>query len=122
MLTLLIFIGEAVRDAFDPRKTVYERRPMICSRSRTSRSIVQGRKAARSRPCGGVSFDIDKGETLALVGESGSGKSVTALSILQLLPYPMASHPIGSILFDGQELCGAPDDRPCAACAATASR
>ena len=40
-----------------------------------------------------VSFHIDKGETLALVGESGSGKSVTALSVLQLLPYPVASHP-----------------------------
>ncbi|MGI9501188.1 MAG: ATP-binding cassette domain-containing protein, partial [Geminicoccaceae bacterium] len=49
-----------------------------------------------------VSFSIDKGETLALVGESGSGKSVTALSIMQLLPYPKASHPSGSISFDGQ--------------------
>lgn len=57
----------------------------------------------------GVSFALDKGETLALVGESGSGKSVTALSLLQLLPYPYASHPTGSILFDKQELCGAPD-------------
>jgi microcin C transport system ATP-binding protein len=56
-----------------------------------------------------VSFDIDKGETLALVGESGSGKSVTALSILQLLPYPRARHPGGSILFQGQELLGAPE-------------
>jgi microcin C transport system ATP-binding protein len=54
-----------------------------------------------------VSFAIDKGRTLALVGESGSGKSVTALSILQLLPYPKASHPSGSIRLDGQELCGA---------------
>jgi len=54
-----------------------------------------------------VSFTIDRGETLALVGESGSGKSVTALSILQLLPYPLARHPGGSIRFRGQELLGA---------------
>jgi microcin C transport system ATP-binding protein len=55
----------------------------------------------------GASFTLDRGETLALVGESGSGKSVTALSILQLLPYPVASHPSGSIRFAGQELVGA---------------
>ncbi|HRK97502.1 MAG TPA: ABC transporter ATP-binding protein [Alphaproteobacteria bacterium] len=54
-----------------------------------------------------VSFSLDKGKSLALVGESGSGKSVTALSILQLLPYPAASHPKGSIKFEGQELIGA---------------
>src|SRR5262245_66579842 len=53
-----------------------------------------------------VSFDIVKGETVALVGESGSGKSVTALSILKLLPYPAAQHPSGSIYFKGQELLG----------------
>jgi len=56
-----------------------------------------------------VSFTIEKGQTVALVGESGSGKSVTALSVLQLLPYPMASHPGGSIKFRGQELVGAPE-------------
>ena len=55
-----------------------------------------------------VSFTIEKGQTLALVGESGSGKSVTALSILQLLPYPMARHPAGSISFAGRELVAAP--------------
>jgi microcin C transport system ATP-binding protein len=51
-----------------------------------------------------VSFDIGKSETVALVGESGSGKSVTALSILKLLPYPAASHPSGSIAFKGRDL------------------
>jgi len=56
-----------------------------------------------------VSFDIGKGETVALVGESGSGKSVTALSILKLLPYPAARHPSGSITFKGRELLGLPD-------------
>ncbi len=52
----------------------------------------------------GVSFSIAKGETLALVGESGSGKSVSALSILKLLPYPQASHPGGAIHFAGRDL------------------
>ena len=59
----------------------------------------------------GVNFTIAAGETLALVGESGSGKSVTALSILQLLPYPNASHPLGQILLDGDNLVGAPSAR-----------
>ncbi len=59
-----------------------------------------------------VSFDIDRGETLALVGESGSGKSVTALSVLQLLPYPVASHATGSsIRFRGEEVVGAPEPK-----------
>ncbi|MGG7578022.1 ABC transporter ATP-binding protein [Rhizobium sp. Nf11,1] len=51
-----------------------------------------------------ISFDIAKGEVVALVGESGSGKSVSANSILRLLPYPSASHPSGEILFKGQDL------------------
>ncbi len=57
-----------------------------------------------------VSFDIKKGETLALVGESGSGKTVTALSILQLLPYPSAEHPSGAIHFKGENLLALPPD------------
>jgi microcin C transport system ATP-binding protein len=51
-----------------------------------------------------ISFDVRKGETVALVGESGSGKSVTALSVMKLLPYPAASHPTGTIHFRGREL------------------
>lgn len=55
----------------------------------------------------GVSFDIIKGQTTALIGESGSGKSITALSLLQLLPYPMASHPSGKITINDENIIGA---------------
>src|SRR5215470_14424004 len=56
-----------------------------------------------------VSFDIKRGETVALVGESGSGKSVTALSIMKLLPYPACHHPNGAIAFKSQELLHLPE-------------
>ena len=56
-----------------------------------------------------ISFDIDKGETVALVGESGSGKSVSALSTVRLLPYPAASHPTGEVLFNGEDVLKADD-------------
>jgi len=54
-----------------------------------------------------ISFDIARGETVALVGESGSGKSVSALSVLRLLPYPAASHPSGEILYNGVDILAA---------------
>jgi len=57
-----------------------------------------------------ISFDVGKAETVALVGESGSGKTVTALSILRLLPYPAASHPTGVIRFKGEDLMALPLD------------
>jgi microcin C transport system ATP-binding protein len=57
----------------------------------------------------GVSFEIERGEAVALVGESGSGKTVTALSVVQLLPYPPARHPSGSIRFRTRELVNAPE-------------
>lgn len=58
-----------------------------------------------------VSFSIDAGQTLALVGESGSGKSVTARSIMRLLPYPAASHPGGRVLFKGESMLDATEAR-----------
>ncbi len=72
-------------------------------------SVSFGRGPAEVRAVEGVSFTLRRGETLALVGESGSGKSVTALSLLQLLPYPHARHPSGSVRLHGQELIGAPE-------------
>jgi microcin C transport system ATP-binding protein len=68
---------------------------------------VEGREVPAVRH---LSFHIERGEAVALVGESGSGKTVTALSVLQLLPYPKASHPSGSIRFEGVEIIGAHPD------------
>jgi ABC-type microcin C transport system duplicated ATPase subunit YejF/ABC-type microcin C transport system permease subunit YejE len=141
MLSLLVFIGEAVRDAFDPRKAFKSLEPAPATPARpldpaaaaraAPAELVPGTAAAsaadapaalleirdlRVRFAGGggafdavrgISLSIARGETVALVGESGSGKSVSALSILQLLPYPLASHPSGSIRFQGTELLGA---------------
>ncbi|MGZ4998982.1 MAG: ABC transporter ATP-binding protein [Methylomonas sp.] len=56
------------------------------------------------RAVDGISFNIPKGETFCLVGESGSGKSVSALSVIRLLPEGVASHPGGEIMLNGQDL------------------
>ncbi|MFU8857485.1 MAG: ABC transporter ATP-binding protein [Deferrisomatales bacterium] len=72
-------------------------------------SFGQGAKEVRA--VRGASLEIAPGEAVGLVGESGSGKSVTALSVLQLLPYPAARHPGGSVRFRGEELLGAPPAR-----------
>ncbi len=131
MLSLLIFVGEAVRDALDPRKTYAglstapANLPSV-ERAATYGSPKAGAPAAKGallsvrdlqvdfrqgdsvvHAVRGVSFDIGRRETVALVGKSGSGKSVTALSILKLLPYPAASHPGGSITFRDTELLNA---------------
>jgi len=66
-------------------------------------SVAFGRSLAVDR----ISFQIKRGECVALVGESGSGKSVSALSVLKLLPYPAASHPTGAIRFRGRDLLAA---------------
>ncbi len=68
-----------------------------------------------------LSLEVAVGETLALVGESGSGKSISALSVLRLLPTPPASYPSGDIRFMASRCCMRMR-RPCAACAATGSR
>ena len=68
-----------------------------------------------------ISFEIKRGECVALVGESGSGKSVSALSVLKLLPYPAASHPSGNIRFKGRELLACRSAKS-GASAATTSR
>ena len=72
-------------------------------------SVAFGQGARQVLAVDRVSFDIAKGETVALVGESGSGKSVTALSVMKLLPYPPAHHPSGSIRFKGEELLTMPE-------------
>ncbi len=127
MLSLMVFVGEGVRDAFDPRKTFGEAAPddgddgELASLATSPTNAVDPDALLVVKNLGvrfgagvnafdavkGVSFSIARGETVALVGESGSGKSVTALSILQLLPYPLASHPSGSIRFRDREIVGA---------------
>jgi ABC-type microcin C transport system duplicated ATPase subunit YejF/ABC-type microcin C transport system permease subunit YejE len=123
MLTLFVFIGEAVRDALDPRKIFAGPRPpeveevkgraVLHDRSKGGLLQVDDLSVTFDMPSGpveavrNITFSLGRGETLAIVGESGSGKSVTALSILQLLPYPRARHPSGSIRFRDRELVGA---------------
>ena len=72
-----------------------------------SLKVAFGHGTGQTNAVNEVSLKVNKGQSVALVGESGSGKSVTALSIMQLLPYPFAHHPAGSIVYDGQELIGA---------------
>jgi oligopeptide/dipeptide ABC transporter ATP-binding protein len=64
--------------------------------------------AGRAWAVKGVSLSVDRGQTYALVGESGCGKSVTALSIMGLVPWPPGRIESGRILFDGQDLVGLP--------------
>ncbi len=73
-------------------------------------SVVFRQSGRETTAVNQVSFDINPGETVALVGESGSGKSVTALSILKLLPYPSARHPSGRIFFKGRDLLALTED------------
>src|SRR5207249_11953992 len=62
------------------------------------------------RAVDGVSFELDQGETLGIVGESGCGKSVTALSLMRLIPQPSGTIVKGSIIFDGEDFLKMDDD------------
>ena len=68
-------------------------------------------EAGQVRAVDGVSFSVRKGRTLGLVGESGCGKTVTALSIIRLLPLPAAQILAGEIWFEGENLANAPIER-----------
>ena len=70
--------------------------------------VCFGHGERESKVVDGIELHVDRAESVALVGESGSGKSVSALSVLQLLPYPNAHHPRGSIILDGEQMIGAP--------------
>ena len=126
MLSLLIFIGEAARDAFDPRRSRVVRgtlgsgalalgfrppeRPTVAAGAFLDihdLGVVFGPEPQPTVAVRGATLSLERGQTVALVGESGSGKSVTALSVLQLLPYPYARHTSGSIRVGGTEVIGA---------------
>ena len=74
-------------------------------------AVAFGRGERQVNAVRGASFDIAEAETVGLVGESGSGKSVTALSVMRLLPYPLAWHPSGSIRFRDEEVLTATTER-----------
>ncbi len=92
------------RDAMNDRDTA----PLLAVEDL---SVAFGKGDRATIAAEGVTFTIEKGQTLGVVGESGSGKSVTALSIMRLLPYPLAHHPKGSIRLRGEELLSAPESR-----------
>ncbi len=123
ILTLLVFVGEAVRDAFDPRNGINGANDEVPAMG-DAQSVpatapdalvsIQNLEIGFPTPTGfteavrRISVDVGPGEVVALVGESGSGKSVTALSILGLLP-PAARVGGGRIEFRGRNLL---EERP----------
>lgn len=112
LLICLVFVGEGVRYAFDPRrKSLIKPHHKAFTDLPESKVLLSVRHLSvflGKRPIvQNISFDIQKGQTVALVGTSGSGKSLTALSILGVVPDASLR---GSIQLDGQELIGAPLD------------
>ena len=72
-------------------------------------SVAFGQGDKKNVVVRGASFTLERGKTLAIVGESGSGKSVTAQALVRLLPYPVASHPSGQVLFKGVDVLKMPE-------------
>jgi peptide/nickel transport system ATP-binding protein len=87
-------------------ETVAEDAVLSVRNLRTDVATPSGRKTVVK----GLSFDLKRGETLCIAGESGSGKSITALSIMALLPEPMARVSGGEVLFQGKDLTKLPED------------
>lgn len=110
LLVCLVFIGEGVRNVFDPRQRAVldgAQKPVAQPAKKALLSVRHLSISFGSRAVvKDVSFDVQKGQTVALVGQSGSGKSITALSILGLV---FGARVQGSIQLNGQELVGAPD-------------
>ncbi len=107
VLVCLVFIGEGVRSAFDTRQKTYANAKYQLIAQKPSQKLLCVRHLsicfAGKKVVDDVSFDIEKGQTVALVGESGSGKSVTSLAILGVLQNALVS---GSVQLNGQELIG----------------
>ena len=106
------FLGDGLRDALDPRRVSGGRagmsEPLLRLENLKTYFFTD---TAVVRAVDGVSFEVNAGETLAVVGESGSGKSVTALSILKLVPQPPGRIVEGRILFKGRDLVPLTNDQ-----------
>ena len=126
VILLGVFIGEALRDAFDPRPvSALDAPPKNCPSSDAPKLSCQSLPTKTSleirnlavefdTPSGivhavnGVSLTLNPGDTLAIVGESGCGKSVTAMSVLRLVPSPPSRCVSGEILLNGRDLRSLP--------------
>lgn len=124
-------LGDGIRDALDPRlKSGALSRPAAATKVNIDRTMEPTHEHPKNallsvaglhtrfyigqrvyKASNGVSFHIKAGECLGIVGESGSGKSVTALSIMGLIPSPPGAITGGSIHMDGEELIGMPYQR-----------
>ncbi len=132
-------LGDGLRDALDPRlarrmwsagmATIDEQR-IVAAAVSPGRPLLEVDELKTwfftrdgiVRAVDGVSFHVAPSETLAIVGESGCGKSVTALSVLRLIPSPPGRIVSGSIRFAGRDLLAAQRGRDASECAATTSR